>query len=175
MESWVVGPVLTAWDNASHAQVSLCLLMNISGKEVCSQSLKYLTYICHLNYLDVILTMHYPTTPPGRQACSAVICSLLACVTRLSSDLTGSSSSDSVCLAFHVPYETITHAVPCGLSSFSPSLGLWHSAPALFASVSPFFTFYRIRMQMCYKFAFLVGPIPFAVHSQCLLVCVPDA
>lgn len=89
---------------------------------------------------------------------------LLACVARLSSDL-----------AFHVPPETVTHAVPCGLSSFSSSLSLWHSAPTLFVSVSPFFTFYRIRMQMCYKFAFLLGPIPFAVHSQCLLVCVPDA
>lgn len=77
MESWVAGPVLTAWDDASHAQVSLCLLMNISGKEVCSQWLKYLTYICHLNYLDVSHTMHYPTTPPGCQACSAVLCSLL--------------------------------------------------------------------------------------------------
>lgn len=77
VESWVVGPVLTAWDNVSHARVSLCLLMNISGKEICSQWLRYLTYICHLNSLDVILTMCYPTTPPGRQACSAVSGSLL--------------------------------------------------------------------------------------------------
>lgn len=186
MESWVVGPVLTAWDNVSHARVSLCLLMNISGKEICSQWLRYLTYLCHLNSLDVILTIRYPTTPPGRQAPTSlcVLSSqwlslgnslLLACVARLSSNLTGFSSSDSVCLTFHDPSETITHAVPCGLSSFSSSIGLWHSASTLFASVSPFLTFHRIRMQMCYKFAFLLGPIPFAVHSQCLLVCVPDA